>query len=345
MVIIILLVLAVVAAVLYFVMPRKSGMKGVLQSQVLDDSSIKIIYTPLPSTSENSAQAFAAVKKNLSQADLSRTYGLVASSTPTKLPPLKEAKALLASYSDTLKVYDANATKSYECSTLNSGTFCPLGVLRDAGYLAALRPLVYLQENKPADAQKKAQEVAAFGRTISANSTDLLTLLIGWVVQKVGYTSLSVVNTKIKAPALSEEEKQGLIKKMRDEHKVVLRHVYTNGVLGIDLIASDAQIAANIDESEKEAIMNYRKARTQNPLAWNTNETKKYFFESSQKMIANVDAACGAQLVLSTLDLGYDPKDTAAPNYIGKTLYSAGFANFDSLNERRCEIEALINKL
>jgi len=214
-------------------------------------------------------------------------------------------------------------------------------------YLAGVRALVSFGQNKTTDAQKTASVLVSLGKNITANADTEITLLVGWVAQKTGYSVLSIVNSKNKTPLYSETEKNALITQLRNEHKKVFQFGYTRMAEGIDFMTSPEKRPANQATSAEyeEYVNEYRKAIAENPGAWNPTETKKYFYDSYKIMISNVDLPCGANLPESKIETGFNPNDQKTENYIGKTLYSTAYAGLNTLSTKRCEVETAIQNL
>jgi|GEM_PF-3738010 len=55
-------------------------------------------------------------------------------------------------------------------------------------------------------------------------------------------------------------------------------------------------------------------------------------------MYSNVDLPCGS--TYNTIIPKFDPTATTSENYIGKTLASVGLVSLDSVNDKRCGLEA-----
>jgi hypothetical protein len=242
-----------------------------------------------------------------------------------------------------LTTFDENATKPYLCN-LGKGESCFLSSVRDMAYLAGVKALVLFEQNKVADAQKIASNLVNLGKNVTANADAEITLLVGWDAQKTGYSVLSIVNSKNKKPLFSEAEKSALITQLRNEQKKVFRYGYTRMAEGIDYMTSlDTKPVNQVMSMDDEAMMaGYRKAIAEDPNAWNPIETKKYVYDSYKIMISNIDLPCGANLPGSKIETGFNPEDQKTENYIGKTMYSTGYAGLDAFSAKRCEVEMAI---
>ncbi|MES2215766.1 MAG: hypothetical protein V4481_00535 [Patescibacteria group bacterium] len=334
----------------YFFSQRKISSTPVKDSVtpiVFDDSDLKVSYPEPSLISENSAPAFSAVNSSLvTSADMTILTKYIASSTPTSIPPVTQANKILSAYPILVKTFDENATKPYQCN-MGKGESCSLNAVRGITYLAATRALISFRQNKIADAQKTASSIVSLGKNITANADAEITLLVGWITQKTGYSVLSIINSKNKTPLFSEVEKNALITQLRNEQKKVFQYSYTRAAEGIDYITSpDKKLVNQAMSTDEEAIVNeYRKTIAENPNAWNPTETKKYFYDSYKIMISNIDLPCGANLPESKIEMGFNPGDQKTENYIGKTLYSSAYAGLNSLSTKRCEVEAVIKNL
>jgi hypothetical protein len=345
-----IILIVVVAGGLYFYFHKTSSLVSVKDSTspvTFNDADLKISYTSSPSISDNSAPAFNAISGNsVAPADTTILTQYIASSTPTNLPPVTQANKIISKYQPLLKIFDENATKPYQCN-LGKGESCYLNSVRGMTYLAGVRALISFEQNKISDAQTTAKNLVSLGKNITAQADAEITLLVGWVAQKTGYTVLSIVNSKNKAPTYTETEKDTLIAQLRSEHKKVLQYSYTRMAEGIDFITSPDKRPVNQATSaeDEEHVNKYRKAIAENPAAWNPIETKKYFYDSYKIMISNVDLPCGANLPESKIETGFNPDDQKAENYIGKTLYSTAYSGLNTMNAKRCEVESAIQNL
>lgn len=345
-----ILLVILIAGGLYLFSQKKTSSSSIKDSTnpiVFDDSDLKISYAGIPSISENSAPVFRVLGPNsATPADTAILTKYIASSTPTNLPPIAQANKIISAYPALLKVFDENSTKPYQCY-LGKGESCPLSIVRSMTYLAGVRALVSFEQNKIADAQKTAMNIASLGKNITANADAEITLLVGWIAQKTGYSILSIINSKNKAQIYSETEKNALITQLRNEQKKVSQYSYTRTAEGIDYINSPEKKPAShtIPAYNESFIDEYRKAISANPKSWNPTETKRYFYDSYKIMIANIDLPCGANLPKSVINIGFDPKDQNTENYIGKTIYSTGYADLNSLSSIRCEVESAIKNL
>jgi hypothetical protein len=309
-----------------------------------DDSDLKISYAATSSVSENSAPAFGAINsKSVTSADIDSLTKYIASSTAKNLPPITQANKIISAYPALLKAFDENATKPYLCN-IGKGENCPLNSTRNMSYLAGVKSLVLFEQNKIAEAQKNASNLVALGKNITANADADITLLVGWVVQKIGYSVSSILNSNSKTPTLSETDKNTLITQLHNEQKKVFKYAYTRVVELIDYISSsDKKPVTQVVSADDESILaEYRKAIAENPNSWNPTETKKYFYDSYKIMISNVEIPCGAAIPESRIETGFNPEDKTSENYMGKKIYSTSYAGVNSLNVKRCEVETAI---
>lgn len=347
--IIAVILLVVIAGGIYFYFHRTSSsisIKDSKNSVIFDDSNLKISYTS-PAISENSAPIFNSLSSNsVTPSDMTTLTQYISSSTATNLPPISQVNKILSKYQPLLKVFDESATKPYQCY-LGKGESCFLNSVRGMTYLAGTRALVSFEQNKIAEAQVTAKNLVSLGKNITAQADAEITILVGWIAQKTGYSVLSIVNSRDKNPSYTESEKSDLTAQLRNEHKKVLQYSYTRMAEGIDFITSPEKRPVNQATSaeDEEYVNQYRKAIAENPTAWNPLETKKYFFDSYKIMISNVDLPCGANLPESKIETGFNPDNQKAENYIGKTLYSTAYSGLNTLNVKRCEVEMAIKNL
>jgi hypothetical protein len=344
--IVVLIVLAMIVLVYVNIVggKRLNEKAKVLENQPIQKfSDADILVTPMPeiTASSNATTAFATLKP-LAQEDFKSLTDYIASSTTT-LPPLSASQKLLTKYSDYLKVFDQNSIKTFYCK---DGS-CSLNAIRSALALVTLRSLVNLEQGKNVEAQKDAANVIAVGKSLTANNDNIVTMLIGWVAQKYGYTALSLISKKNPAVDLSDEQKQELIATLRNEHKYVMRFEYTKNIELVDYINSVDKLPkySVMDADAQSTINEYRNAIAQNPAAWNFLETKKYFYDTTKNMLAHIDLPCGATIPDSLVQTGFNEQNTNDKNYIGKTMYAIGGASLDSLNSKRCEVESAIQPL
>ena len=311
-------------------------------SNAFYDSDLRISHASI-SVSNNSASAFNAVKTNLvAKADSDFLSKYFANYSAKNLPPITQSQKILTAHTDLLNIFDANANKQYQCS-IGIGENCSLQPIRNIANLAALRSLVAFQQNKPSEAQSTALNIVTLGKNVTANADAVITLLVGWSVQNLGYNILATVQPK---GTLSANEKANLIATLRQEHKKALRYEYTRTAEGIDYITSPAnKPSAIITSDEEETIAIYRKGATASPTAWNPTETKKYFYDSYKIALSNIDLACGVTPKTSVMNLNFDPQNEQTENYVGKTMYSTTYASLDTMSQKRCAIENLIQNL
>jgi hypothetical protein len=348
-VLIIVAVLILGGAGYYFFLQNKQASSSSLvvsgkdkKSGGFDDSDMKFVTTKIAAEA-NSAAAFNAVESGaIAKADLDFLNKYFNTFSSKNLPPITESNKILAKYSSLLSVFDANVAKQYECSIM-TGEACSLQSVRNIANLAALRTTTLIQQKKSREAQASAWNIVRLGQSTTALTGDVLTLLIGWSVQKLGY---NIVDTIKPTGNFTEKGRQELISKLRQEHKNVLKASYTNIASQIDYITSPSNKTLRpLDQSEEEIVAVFRKEAATRSDAWNPLETKKYYYDSFKIELSNIDLACNAVPAASILDLKFDPKDTVAENYVGKTLYTTAYASLGGMNAKRCEIEALINTL
>jgi len=321
-------------------------------SQIAFDADLIMQYQKIPDSENSLAAFYAASSTVLSKNDQNFLTTYISNNPTNKLPPPGQAAKVLTSNQNLLKVFDANLDKQYQCSMIRD-EICPLAIMRTTEFMAAARTFSYLDQGKYDAAQKSALDVVRLGQIIDAHADDDVTLLIGWVGQKIGYDQALMVQSRSK-PALpqvyTDSEKSALISQLRREHKAVITSNYVLHSEAIDYLSSatyvpDDRSLMPADPDEVNALAERRRDIAANPKGWNPQETKKYYYDSAKIELSNVDLPCGAQLASSTIDVGYNPERPNDENSIGKQIYSTTYASLSSLNTRRCAIEADINKL
>ena len=311
-------------------------------SSGFNDSDLKISATRISDTT-NSASAFSAIKSDaISKVDLDFLTKYLSNYSSKNLPPVSQSQKILTTYSNLLSIFDANASKQYQC-LFASGDTCSLQPVRSISNLAGLRALTFFQQNKSSQAQSTASNIVGLGKNVTANADSVITLLVGWSVQNLGYNILATVQPK---GAISANEKTTLVANLRNEQKKVLQYMYTGVAEEIDYITSpNNKPSRSLVPDEEDLINTYRKGAATTPTAWNPAETKKYFYDSYKIALSNVDLACGVTPVTSKIDLNFNPQDQQVENYVGKTLYSTAYASLDTMSQKRCAVENLIQNL
>lgn len=320
------------------------GTKNELVS--FNDKDMRILPSRVPDLN-NSALSFRSFKsESINKADYDFITKEATKYTSDKLPPVSQSQKVLASNIGLLEVFDQNVNKEYQCS-VDSGDTCPLASVRNAVFLATIRSLVDLQQKKKESAQTTAKNIVTFGKSITKNSDNIITLLVGWLTQVQGYGLLSTLNAgKNGMIPFSNDEKIKLVSTLKSEQKNVLKFEYTRISEIIDYIDNVKKKPSFVIDPDQENILStYRKSIVANPSRWNPMATKKYFYDSYKVNILNVDLACGANQNPSSSDVKYDIKDTQAENYLGKTFYVSGYASLDSINDKRCDVEKIISKM
>lgn len=327
------------------VLPTNKVPSNTKDSTAFNDSDLRISYISI-SNSNNSAPAFNAVKANsITKSDLDFLSKYVTNYSPTNLPPVAQSQKILSTYPDLLNIFDANANKKYQCSVLIEDT-CRFQSIRDISNLAGLRALVSFQQNKSNQAETTAYNLIALGKNVTANADEVIPLLIGWPVQKLGYSILSTIRPKENTALFTDSEKGILITQLRQEHKNVLRYAYTRAAEGIDYITyPNKKPSIILTPDDEDMVATYRKGVAASPTAWNPNETKKYFYDSYKIALLNIDLACGATPATSKMELNFNPRNQQTENYVGKTMYTTTYASLDTLSQKRCAIENLIQNL
>ncbi len=314
------------------------------KSSIWTESNMRISLIHAASTN-NSPVAFSTPKKATIEDTDNEFMGKYFEVYSSKnLPPIDQSQKILSKYSEMLAAFDDNFDKSFECYVL--GSPCPLTNAHHAMALGGLRALVSFQENKIDEAQTQAENITMFGKNITAGADEIMNLLVGWSVQKLGYDIQSTIHEKTKVSKISDDQKKKLISNLRTEQKNVLRYIYTTFVEAVDYTDSkEKKPSIQISVDDEKGIAEYRAAIKAMPSSWNAVETKKYFSDSFSIALSNVDLACGDKPKVSQKNLNFNPQDQKAENFLGKTLYSTVYSSFDGMSEKRCEVESLIKGL
>ncbi len=346
-VLIIVCLLAAAGAGYYFYIqsPQSVNENVVTEQPVIKESAVDktllIEYVPIP-TDENSAFLF----NKLATTTIAKEDQDFLNSTSTF--QLTKAKQVLARNKKYLDVFDQSSRIArFQCMQANF-MLCYLNSVRNASKLGALKAKVLLKEGKIEEAQKYALSVIALGKKVTAGSYEVIELLNGWGIQKLGYNTLIEVNKKSKAPTtFSSSTAQDLIQILRSEHKNTQKYHYTRGIELIDYITSIENKPKHFyfDELESEIIVEYRQKI--NSVTWDPEETKGYLTTSHRISIENIDLPCDATLKepYTLLEVSETESPDTQKNYVGKTFYNNASGSVETLNKKRCEVEKEILKL
>ncbi len=340
-------ILIVVGGIYFFLQNKKSVttpapvVSNMVQPPLsFDDSDLRLPVSVRILDSVNSVSSFNAIKSDaVSSADQVFFKKYFSTYSPQNLPPVVQSQNILNTYSNLLGIFNSNSNKQYQC-LFELGDDCSLLGVQEVADIASLQALTSFQQKKLSDAQNIASNIVTLGRNITANADSVITLLVGWTVQKLGYNVLFTIEPKY---TISSDEKSNLIVSLRQEQKKVLQYMYTDAAEEIDYITSSNNKPSRPLSSDEEDLINtYRQGSTTSPSAWNPNETKKYFYDSYKIALSNVDIGCDATSTNSVVNINFNPQDQQTENYVGKTLYSIGYGSFESMNQKRCAVENLI---
>jgi hypothetical protein len=314
-------------------------------STFFDDSDLRISQPASIPVADNSASLFSAIPTGaISATDQSFITAYVTDYPSKSFPSLASAEKVIAKYPNLLSTFATAAIKQYQCSSET----CSLQTIRNITNLAALESLVYFQQGKATQAESVATDIIAVGKSVSANTNDLITLLVGWSAQNLGYHTLSIVRPAGATDLFTQNEKNNLIAALHTQEENVLVFPYTGETEMIDYITSSNNKPTDIvlTPDDESMVNTYRQGATASANAWNPLETKKYFYESYSIELSNAALPCGATLATSTIDIGFNPNNTQTENYVGKTLYTTAFSPLSvTLSQKRCQIENLIQSL
>ena len=323
-----------------------SDQTGITNSSLPTDNDLKVSHTRIPE-SNNSASTWNSISATtIVKSDRDFLSKYLGNYSSKNLPPLGQSISMTTKYQNLLNIFDSVAQKEYQCS-IALGEICPLGTIRDVSELAALRATVLLQQQKLSDAKSTAENVVLVGKQITANADDIIYLLVGWASQKLGYGILNTIHQKQGGTYLTSDAKEKLVSILRQEHKKVLQFMYTGYANMVNYISSPNNKPADmvLDPDGEEQIGTYRKEIAKSPNALNPTKTKKFFYDSFKIAIANVTLPCGTTSASSTINVGFNIENTQDENYIGKKIYTTLYPASDSLSQKRCEVENLIQSL
>ncbi|MCX6716840.1 MAG: hypothetical protein NTV72_02875 [Candidatus Taylorbacteria bacterium] len=342
--IVVLLVILSVGVFFFFRNSQKNMVwnePNFFDSEFLGVSYIKI------ADSGNSAPLWSKVfGSEISKTDKEFLNKYLANFSIKNLPPVSQSNDLIKKYKNLLNVFDsAKVLNSYQCS-YQMGEVCNFSVIMDASNLASLRATVFLNQNKLPEAVSEAKSIINVGESISNNGDDVINLLVGWKIQRLGYQIIKGINEKGEKTYLTTEEIGNKISDLRKSHTFVLKLMYIRNSEIIDYITSENNELSNLVlfEELKEPVSIFRK-EIGSGLGWDTGETKKYFYDSIKNEISNIEKPCGDEIKDSKIGIKLDQNNKQEENYVGKELYIVTYAPLGSSNVKRCEVESLINSL
>lgn len=317
------------------------------------DSDLIVKWEKIPD-GQNSASAINAAGGVISKADsdfLSKYFGK--GYDVNNLPPLAEATSVAARNVKTLQAFfTASTTPFFQCSVMMTPERCNFQPVINIGRFLLLRSYVLEKAGKMPEALSITSSLVGLGRKITKEADDVVSVRVGWSLQKDGYQRATLLNPKLSTPfGISAEEKTNHANALRDEHKNVFRIAYTREAEFLEYLADKNKVPSFPQTADDIATADeYRKSIALGKF--NLEETKKYFYDSYKTQIANVDVACGGPLARAPYDFKAEvnmatttSNQSSIENYVGKILYWTTYTSFDSLNTKRCEVETLINKL
>ena len=317
------------------------------------DSDLTVVWMKVPDE-QNSASAIIAARQTISKDDsafLSKYFGK--GYIVKDLPVLASANTVTSRNMGALKAFDLSSTTPYfQCSAIMTPEQCNYQSVSNIGRLLLLRSYVLEKAGKIPEALSVTTSIIDFGQKVTREVDDVIPLLVGWTLQKDGYQRIVLLNPKLSKPfSISADEKASRINILREEHKKVFKFIYTRETEGLEYMADKNKVPSFPQTAEDVATVDeYRKSIALGKF--NLEETKKYFYDSYKIAIGNVDVACGGPMVKAPYDISAEvntatttSNQSAVENYVGKILYWVTYPGFDGLNAKRCEVEALINKL
>lgn len=346
---IVIIILTLLGGAGWFFLQSKSG--SVIQNEILDSNNeipiiqtknlddLKINYIAVP-VNENSASVFQSVGVNAISKEDNDFLVKFVSDNQTTLRPITQSKKVLTKYKKLLETFEAGVAKKYYQCSIAMGDTCYLNNIRSISRLAVANSFILWKDGKTDEAKDYAHKIIKLGQMITEQADEFITLLVGWEVQKMGYYTLK----DVEGGTLSLEVKNDLIKNLREEHKKLFRFDYSRTLEIIDFTTDENNKPSIVIKETDELMNEFRK--NVNDITWKPEIVKKWFNDSLKIALSNVDLPCGSVYKDSTIDIGFDPQDTAqTDNFVGKTLYSTTYASLNTTSVKRCEVESLINVL
>jgi len=337
----VLAVIVVIVALIYY-----KGQTQEKENQLLSQiNSAKISYVAIPAD-ENSASIFEPLANSpllKSKDDIAFLNKYFTNFSKSNLPPLAESKNILAKYKDVLPVFENGVDKGYyQCSIYMGDQQCNVtGTFLDVSRLAALNSFVLMEGGKTNDAQQYALKISKFGRMVTANAYDMISLIVGWTVQKTGYQMVVFTGANSQ---ITQADTTVFIQNLRAEHKNVIQSQYTNYIEDVDYLTNENN---KTPKADLDTLKQFDEWRTEaNPTTWDPDIVKNWFYNSLQISLSNIDLPCGSTYKTSKIDVGFNIKDTdKTENYLSKMVYENMYAGLDNYNEKRCEVENIIKSL
>lgn len=307
------------------------------KAENLDD--LKVNYVKVPAE-ENSVSIFNAIPQNvITKADKDFLVKFV-SDNQAAVRPIVESKKVLAKYTKYLEDFESGVEKKYYQCSISTGDTCYLNNLRSVSQLSAVNSFVLWKEGKIVDAKDYAQKIIKLGKMFTKNADDIITLLVGWEVQKTGYYAFKDAGGII----LSSDEKNALIKNLREEQKKLLKIDYSRALEIIDYITDINNKPSIVIDEPEELAKEFRNKI--NDTTWKPEIVKKWFTDSLKIELANTDLACGVETKDGKIETGFNPSNVPeTENFVGQKFYFYAYISFNTASAKRCEIESLINAL
>lgn len=313
------------------------------QTENFDD--LKVTYEIVP-VEENSVVIFNTISKDaISKEDSDFLYESFKDYPPISSIPLANSKKIVSKYKNVLATFEAGVDKKYYQCFIMIKENCQLQVLRNISKLVALNSIILFKDGKVIDAQDYAKKIIKLGQMLTASNEDIITILVGWELQRMGYHTLSQIQS---TTPLSTNDKNILINNLREEHKKLFKFIFLDRIEAIDYITDiNKKPSRTLDEDEEDMLNNYRTVA--NSTTWKPDVVKKWFYDSLKTELLNIDLPCDSELVKSgKIDIGFDPENPMpekTENFAGKAFYSMVYSSLSSANTKRCEVEKLINAL
>jgi hypothetical protein len=257
---------------------------------------------------------------------------------------IEQAKALLATETSSLKIYDTAIKKPYyHCLLDGSSDSCNLSDVRNVAKIAALKADVQYRERKYKDSLNTALGILSLGQKVQDNSNTIITYLVGIAIKQI---SLRQINLVLNSDGLklSQDDKifyaNELAKYTDNEtgHRNSLKGEYEFVAKQVDVISSGN--ASTFEKGSVEAGIVGQIKTTSNTSLWQPNNTKMLFYKSFMIELSNVDKPCGSTYESPEV-IDANKISPVEGNFIGKVMYSVSQPAITGVNQKRCDIITL----
>jgi hypothetical protein len=260
---------------------------------------------------------------------------------------MKQAESILLKNKNNLEIFEEAVNKNnYQCINAED-VGCSFANIRHMSNIAALKSLMLYNSGRVEDSQQYAQKIIKLGEMMAGSSRDLLAVLFSEPIYKTGYKVLNLVKA---TTVLSENEKNRLISKLKESYRDAALKEYSDIVELVEYIDDPNKVINLTENYISVEQINFFRQVVEEYGNWDAFAAKKLFYDSLVVDLANLDAPCGTPYVNSYTDVGIDLdtvdvlKNYATVN-MTNFIYASGYLPYNSIIERRCEVEDLINTL